>query len=101
MTWLTGFPREKMNWGPTIDPDKCVGCGMCLNCGKQVYEWMNEKAVVARFYDCQVGCSTCENLCLGNAITFPDIEPVREIYKKEGIWAKVKKQLIDEGKIKQ
>ena len=33
MTWITGYPREKVNWHPTVDPDKCVKCGMCMNCG--------------------------------------------------------------------
>ena len=37
--------------------------------------------------------------CPGEAITFPDIEMVRQIYKKHGIWAKIKKQLIEEGKL--
>jgi hypothetical protein len=23
MAWLTGYPREKINWFPTIDPEKC------------------------------------------------------------------------------
>jgi len=36
---------------------------------------------------------------MGNAITFPDPSCVRELYRKEGIWAKVKKQLKEEGKI--
>ncbi len=45
------------------------------------------------------GCTTCANLCLGNAISFPDIKEVREIYSREGIWAKVKKQLAEEGKL--
>ncbi|MDH7596580.1 MAG: hypothetical protein QHG98_02390 [Methanothrix sp.] len=31
---------------------------------------------------------------------FPDIKGVREIYKREHIWAKVKRQLEEEGKLK-
>ena len=100
MAWLTGFPREKVEWFPTIDSAKCVKCGMCMNCGKNVYDWTNEGAKVARPYNCVVGCQSCANLCLGNAITFPDVASVRQLYKKEGIWAKVKKQLEEEGKLK-
>jgi len=55
--------------------------------------------VVLRPYNCVVGCTTCSNLCLGNAIIFPDIEEIRKIYKKEHIWSKVKKQLEKEGKL--
>ncbi|NLF00219.1 MAG: ferredoxin family protein [Anaerolineales bacterium] len=99
MPWLTGYPRERVEWYPTIDPDKCVKCGMCLNCGKNVYNWTASGAVVARPYDCVVGCNTCENLCMGDAISFPDIEQVRALYKREHIWTKVKHQLQAEGKL--
>jgi len=70
-----------------------------MNCGNNIFGWTEDGARVARPYSCVVGCSTCGNLCLGNAITFPDIETVRQLYKKEGIWAKVKKQLKKEGKL--
>jgi len=55
------------------------------------------KPKVVRPYECVVGCTTCANLCLGNAISFQDIKTIRELYKKEGIWAKVKKQLKAKG----
>jgi hypothetical protein len=38
-------------------------------------------------------------LCAGRAISFPDIENLRELYRREKIWAKVKKQLKEEGKL--
>ncbi|QSZ27319.1 ferredoxin family protein [Aceticella autotrophica] len=100
MAWLVDYPREKVNWFPTIDPEKCVKCGICMNCGKNVYDWTENGPVVARPYNCLVGCMTCANLCLGKAISFPDLNELREFYKKEGMWAKVKKQLKEEGKIK-
>jgi NAD-dependent dihydropyrimidine dehydrogenase PreA subunit len=99
MAWLTAYPREKVEWYPTINSDKCVKCGMCMNCGKNVYDWTEKGAVVARPYQCVVGCTTCANLCLGNAITFQNIEDIRALYKKEGIWSKVKKKLQEEGKL--
>ena len=99
MPWLVGYPREKIEWYPTIDQEKCVKCGMCMNCGKKVFDWTEDGPIVARPYSCVVGCSTCANLCLGNAITFQDIETVREIFKREGIWNKVKKALKEEGKL--
>lgn len=100
MAWLVGYPREKIDWHPTINYDKCVKCGMCMNCGRNVYDWTDEGPVVARPNQCIVGCNTCANLCMGEAISFPDKETIREIYKREKIWPKVKKQLIEEGKIK-
>lgn len=102
MPWLTGYPRDKVEWFPTIDEKKCVSCGMCMNCGKNVYDWVSDKRkpVVARPYECVVGCSTCGNLCMGDAITFPDVEPIKDLYRKEGIYPKVKAILKEEGTIK-
>ena len=100
MAWLIGYPREKINWHPTINYDRCVKCGMCMNCGRKVYDWNEEGPVVARPLQCVVGCTTCANLCMGEAISFPDIKELREVYKKEKIWSKVKRQLEEEGTIK-
>ena len=99
MAWLTGYPRENVNWFPTIDRSKCVKCGMCMNCGKSVYKWTDKGAVVANPYECVVGCSTCANLCMGKAISFPAISELHALYKKEGLWAKVKKQMEEEGEL--
>jgi len=77
MPWLAGIPRDRVNWGPTIDPDRCVSCGMCMNCGKKVFDWIDNKPIVVRYDDCVVGCTTCGNLCLSHAISFPDIEELR------------------------
>jgi NAD-dependent dihydropyrimidine dehydrogenase PreA subunit len=99
MAWLTGYPREKIDWFPTIDREKCVKCAICMNCGRNVFAWTKNGAEVVRPNHCVVGCSTCANLCLGEAITFPDLHNVREIYRKNGIWSKVKRQLKEEGKL--
>src|SRR5690606_621775 len=98
MAWFAGYPREKIQWYPTIDPEKCVECGICMNCGAKVYKWTEEGPVVDQPYKCTVGCTTCATLCQGNAITFPDKKPLRELYQKERIWAKVKKELTEAGK---
>ena len=99
MAWLTDYPREKVNWSPTIDLNKCVKCGMCMNCGKQVYTWTKEGPVVENPLSCLVGCTTCANLCQGEAISFPDKKVLRALYKKEHLWAKVTKQLKAQGKL--
>jgi len=50
MPWLVGYPRENIEWFSTIDIEKCVECGMCMNCGKSVYDWTDEAPIVARPY---------------------------------------------------
>jgi len=99
MPWLSGYPREKLNWHPTIDSAKCVKCAMCMNCGKNVFEWTDDGPVVARPNACVVGCSTCATLCQGRAISFPDSEQIRKLYREHRIWKAVRQALEEEGKI--
>lgn len=56
-----------------------------MNCGQGVYDWTEEGARVGRPSKCVVGCSTCAHLCQGNAITFPDVDELRELYKKKNL----------------
>jgi NAD-dependent dihydropyrimidine dehydrogenase PreA subunit len=91
-----GADRTKIDWHPTIDEEKCVGCGMCVTtCGKNVYDydWERKKAVVARPVQCLVGCMSCRLWCLFEAISFPEERIVRDFIKKEKILAKAKKEI--------
>lgn len=80
MWW--GIPRKEIPWYPRIDYEKCVECGLCFwICAKRVvYDWdfKKNKPVVARPYNCVVGCLTCANLCPENAIVFPSLEELRK-----------------------
>jgi len=99
MPWFAGVPRNEIDWGPTIDANKCVGCGVCLNCGRSVFEWKDGKSVVVRRGDCVVGCSTCGNLCQGRCISFPPLGDLRRFYKENQVWKYVKEAMIAEGRI--
>lgn len=99
MPWFAGVARSEIDWGPTLDPEKCVSCGICLNCGKDVFVWVDDKAVVARRDDCVVGCTTCANLCQGRAIAFPPLAGLRKTYRDRRIWQDVKDALVDTGAI--
>ncbi|MBE0433986.1 ferredoxin family protein [candidate division WOR-3 bacterium] len=99
MPWLTGYPRERIDWFPKVSTRKCVRCGMCMNCGRNVYDWTRSGPVVARPYDCVPGCNTCSILCMGAAIAFPTRKYIREVYRREKIWGQVKKALKKAGKI--
>jgi len=70
-----------------------------MNCGKGVYKWDDDGPRVAHPCQCVVGCTTCANLRRGEAIAFPGISDIRDVYKREKIWSKVKKALEEEGKI--
>jgi len=97
MPWFAGVARHQINWEPTIDHEKCVRCGLCMNCGRKVYEWQANRPQVVRPDQCIVGCTTCANLCRGRAISFPSLEELREFYREHKVWDAVKRALIEEG----
>ncbi len=71
-TW--GLPRERIPWGPTIDPTRCRGSGECVRfCPNNVFELdkPSGQARVARFHQCTVLCSNCVAVCPNGAISFP------------------------------
>lgn len=68
-----GHPREHIPWFPTIAEDLCDGCGACLDfCSFGVLQATDDGVVaVVEPFKCQVGCSSCVNICPPRAITFP------------------------------
>lgn len=70
-----GIPREKIDWHPAVDEDKCIGCGLCVTtCGRGVYryDFDGKKTKVVNPNNCLVGCQTCANLCPTEAIRFAE-----------------------------
>ncbi|MCD6372995.1 MAG: ferredoxin family protein [Thermococcus sp.] len=83
-----GVDRKDIEWYPKINYDRCAGCGICfITCGRRVFEWDREngKPVVARPYNCMVGCSTCATLCPCDAIEFPPKEYIKKLVVENGI----------------
>jgi NAD-dependent dihydropyrimidine dehydrogenase PreA subunit len=84
-TWH-GIPRNKIPWHPTIDYQKCVGCGKCVEyCTLETYKFEqkngNRKPVVKNPNNCVVLCNGCDQICPTGAIKHPSKTQTREIIK--------------------
>jgi len=77
--------RTKIDWFPTIDDEKCIGCGECFHfCKNGVFAWdeANNRPRVVHPYQCVLGCSACANLCAQGAIRFPTKQELRDMIAK-------------------
>ncbi len=87
-----GLPREEIPWFPVVDESKCIGCKLCyVSCGRNVYDFDEKtyKSVVAKPFNCLVGCSTCAIICPSDAISFPPREIIHQIEKEYRIIGKI------------
>ena len=82
-----GIPRNKIPWYPTIDYEKCINCGKCVDyCTLGAYEFEEKdgkkRPVVKNPYNCVVLCTGCESQCPAGAITHPSKQETRKIIEK-------------------
>ena len=81
-TWH-GIPRSMIPWYPTIDYEKCVSCGKCVDyCKLGTYEFEEIKGkkmpVVKNPNKCVVLCKGCDAICPACAIQHPSKKVTRE-----------------------
>ncbi len=96
-----GIARDKIDWRPWVNEEKCIGCGFCVTaCGRGVYRFDYENKVPKVMFPsrCMVACTTCMSLCPSEAIRFTEDEEtvrekVRKIVKQFNVLAKAKKVL--------
>jgi dihydropyrimidine dehydrogenase (NAD+) subunit PreT len=53
---------------PTVNPDLCMSCGNCTNCGYQAIE-LNEKGIPEFDASKCVGCTFCTKMCFAGALS--------------------------------
>ncbi|MBX5327547.1 MAG: 4Fe-4S dicluster domain-containing protein [Candidatus Bathyarchaeia archaeon] len=77
-----GIPRSEIAWFPTLNLERCDGCGECVrHCKHDVFAVVDEKPVVAKPENCVVGCKACGWICPIGAITHPSKDKLREMMK--------------------
>ena len=71
-----GVPRDKIDWSPHIDYDRCNDCMECVEfCPHDVFEVRENaepKLVVKNPNNCVVFCRACSKTCGPDAIDFPN-----------------------------
>jgi NAD-dependent dihydropyrimidine dehydrogenase PreA subunit len=79
-----GIPRNEVPWFPTIDSEKCIECGQCVDfCSHGTYEMEQGKPVVKNPYHCVVGCSGCKPQCPKGAISFPQLSILGDLLERQ------------------
>jgi NAD-dependent dihydropyrimidine dehydrogenase PreA subunit len=82
-----GIQRNKKLWYPTINYEKCVSCGKCVDfCHMEAFgieeKDGKKKTVVKNQNTCVVMCRGCEDICPAGAITHPSEEETQKIFEK-------------------
>ena len=80
-----GVPRKLIPWFPIIDENKCNDCKICVNTCKHhtfAYDENKKKCYVANPYHCEVYCQGCKFPCPKGAISFPDKNKMKELFKE-------------------
>lgn len=71
-----GVPRDKIDWCPRIDYQKCDDCMECVDfCPHNVFEVREDrtpKLIVRHPENCVVFCRACAKTCGPDAIEFPN-----------------------------
>ena len=71
-----GVPRDKIDWSPRIDFEKCNYCMECVEfCPHKVFEVHpdeDQKFIVKNANNCVVFCRACSKTCGLDVIDFPD-----------------------------
>jgi NAD-dependent dihydropyrimidine dehydrogenase PreA subunit len=84
-TWH-GIPRSEIPWYPTIDYEKCVSCGKCVDyCKLGTFEFKEEngekRTVVKNPNNCVVLCTGCDEICPLGAIKHQSKKETSEIIR--------------------
>jgi NAD-dependent dihydropyrimidine dehydrogenase PreA subunit len=82
-----GVPRNNIPWYPTIDYEKCISCGKCVDyCKLGVYEFEEKQgkktSVVRNPNNCVVLCTGCDSICPSGAISHPSKKETGKLISK-------------------
>jgi NAD-dependent dihydropyrimidine dehydrogenase PreA subunit len=81
-----GIPRKEIPWYPTINYEKCISCGKCVEyCTLGAFE-LEEKngkrrPIVKNPNNCVVLCTGCDSICPAGAIKHQSKKETNEIIR--------------------
>ena len=87
-----GVHRDLIPWFPTIDYEKCVSCGKCVDyCKLGVFSFEEtngeKRPLVVNPNNCVVLCEGCQDICNAKAISHPSrketIDLIRKLLRKK------------------
>jgi formate hydrogenlyase subunit 6/NADH:ubiquinone oxidoreductase subunit I len=73
-------PRSQISWGPTIDFNRCISCGKCVD--YFVEKEVKKRLAVENYNNCVVFCTGCQDQCPVGAISHPSKKETRDAIKK-------------------
>ena len=81
-----GIPRHQIPWHPTIDYQKCISCGKCVEyCTLGTFEFEEKngkkKTVVKNPNNCVVLCTGCDSICPSGAVSHPSKKETNELIR--------------------
>ena len=101
---MEGFPSQKPFYGgekAQIDPEKCVGCGLCADHCRFDAIAPTENGFAVRDFACE-GCGVCRYVCPQQAIELhADVSGTQMLFQAEGVFstAKLKMGRGNSGKL--
>jgi NAD-dependent dihydropyrimidine dehydrogenase PreA subunit len=81
-----GIPRKEIPWYPTIDYEKCISCGKCVEyCKLGAFEFEEKdgekRSTVKNPNNCVVLCTGCDEICPAGAIKHQSKKETGEIIR--------------------
>ena len=82
-----GISRKNIPWFPTVNYERCIGCGKCVdysNLGVYKLDENREKSrpIAVNPFNCVVLCKGCQDICPSGAISHPSRKKTVDVIRR-------------------